>query len=99
MSPQKVRLVVDMVRGKNALESVHLLKFVEKASALPVKKTIESAISNAVNNFELDKKKLIIVEARVDEAPTFKRWRAVSKGRAHKILKRNCHILIVLKEK
>lgn len=94
MSAQKVRLVVDMVRGKNALEALVELKFVNKYAALPVIKTIESAVANAVNNDDADRKSLVIVEAFVNEAPTFKRGRAVSKGRYHKILKRNSHIII-----
>lgn len=98
MSPQKVRLVVDMVRGENAQYAAELLQFVNKAAALPVKKTIESAISNATNNFELNKKELKIVEARVDEAPTYKRGRAASKGRYHQILKRNSHITIAVSD-
>ena len=96
MSAQKVRLVVDMVRGQNAVYASEALEFVNKAAALPVRKTIESAIANAVNNENLDKKELVIVEARVDDAPIFKRGRAVSKGRYHKILKRNSHIIIAV---
>ncbi len=96
MAPRKVRLVVNLIRDMNALESVELLKYVNKRASEPVRKTIESAIANAVNNYNLDKYKLHIIEARVDEAPTFKRGRAVSKGRYHKILKRNSHIIIAV---
>ena len=97
-SAQKARLVVDMVRGENALYSVEMLNFVRKAAALPVRKTIESAIANAEFNHDLDKSKLKIVEAMVNEAPTLKRGRAVSKGRYHQILKRSCHIIIGVAE-
>ncbi|MBD3280256.1 50S ribosomal protein L22 [Candidatus Dojkabacteria bacterium] len=96
MAPQKARLVVDMVRGENAVYASEMLDFVNKAAAVPVKKTIESAIANAENNEEMDKKELKIVEARVDDAPIYKRGRAVSKGRYHKILKRNSHIIIAV---
>jgi len=96
VAPQKVRLIADMVRGKNALYAAEMLQFVNKRAALPMRKTIESAIANAENNDNLDKKELIIAEARVDEAPMFKRGRAVSKGRYHQILKRNSHIVIGL---
>jgi large subunit ribosomal protein L22 len=99
MSARKVRLVVDLVRGKNALEAVHILDFINKRAALPVKKAINSAISNADNNFEFDKKSLIIAEAFVDDAPIFKRGRAGSRGRYQKLLKRNCHIIIGVAEK
>ncbi|MBN1331314.1 50S ribosomal protein L22 [Candidatus Dojkabacteria bacterium] len=96
MSAQKVRLVADMIRGENAVYASEVLEFVNKAAALPVRKTLESAIANAVNNEGMDKKELKIVEARVDDAPIFKRGRAVSKGRYHKILKRNSHIIIAV---
>ncbi|KKQ35906.1 MAG: 50S ribosomal protein L22 [candidate division WS6 bacterium GW2011_GWA2_37_6] len=97
-SAQKARLIINMVRGGNALYSVEMLNFVNKSAALPVRKTIESAIANAEFNHDMDKAKLVITEARVDEAPTFKRGRAVSKGRYHQILKRNCHIIIGVTE-
>jgi len=98
MSAQKVRLVADMVRNTNAMYASEMLNFVSKKAALPVRKTIDSAIANAVNNFNLDKKALKVVEIRVDEAPTFKRGRAVSKGRYHQILKRNCHIIVAVSD-
>lgn len=98
MSPQKTRLVVDMIRGEKAEYAAEMLNFVNKAAALPVKKTIESAIANAEFNEDMDKTELEIVEARVDEAPIYKRGRAVSKGRYHKILKRNCHIVIAVSD-
>lgn len=98
MSARKVRLVVDIVRGKNAIESVAMLRFVRKKAALPIRKTIESAIANADHNFEMDRKKLMIKKAFIDVAPTFKRGRAGSRGRYKKILKRNCHITIGVAE-
>jgi large subunit ribosomal protein L22 len=94
ISAQKARLVVDLIREQNALEAVSKLRFLKKKAALVIKKAIESAVANAVHNFEMDKKRLVIVEAFVDEAPTFKRGRAGSRGRYKKILKRNCHITI-----
>jgi large subunit ribosomal protein L22 len=98
-SAQKGRLVIDLIRGMRALDAVTLLKFTNKAAALPIRKCLESAIANAINNNDLDKSKLYIVEARVDEATTYKRGRAVARGRYHRILKRNCHIFIKLEEK
>lgn len=98
-SAQKARLVIDLVRGKNALESMHKLDFINKRAAKPIKKTIKSAVANATHNFEMDKKRLKIVKAQVNEAPTFKRGRAGSRGRYKKILKRNCHIIIGVSEK
>ncbi len=98
MTARKVRLVVDMIRGMDALYASEALQFVNKAAAVPVKKALDSAIANATNNYEMDKKLLKVVEARVDEAPTFKRGRAVSKGRYHQILKRNSHIVIAVSD-
>lgn len=97
-SAQKARLVIDLVRGKNARESVNRLAFVRKRAAKLVSKVIESAIANAVNNFDMDDENLKIVEAQVNEAPIFKRGRAGSRGRYKKILKRNSHIIIGLQE-
>lgn len=94
MTPRKVRLVVDMIRGQKAEDAVVSLKYLNKSAALPVRKCLESAIANAENNNDMKKSDLYVIEARVDEAPTFKRGRAVSRGRYHRILKRNCHIII-----
>ncbi len=98
-SAQKARLVVDIVRGMNVLDAINKLKFVEKRASLYVRKTIESAIANAVNNYEMDKKRLFIYEIFVNDAPMLKRGRAGSRGRYNKILKRNCHIIVGLKER
>jgi len=98
-SPRKARLVIDLVRGRMVVEVLAELNYVNKRAARPIKKTIESAVANAVNNFEMDRKNLEIVEAYIDKAPTFKRGRAGSRGRYKKILKRNYHIVIGLKEK
>jgi large subunit ribosomal protein L22 len=91
---RKVRLVVDLIRGKKALEALDIVKFSNKAAGEPVFKTVKSAIANASNNFGMDKKDLVIVQAFVDDAPVFKRGKAVSRGRYHQILRRNCHITI-----
>jgi large subunit ribosomal protein L22 len=97
-SARKARLVADLVRGKMALDAIQELEFVNKKAALFIKKTIESAIANAENNFEIDPKNLIIKEIVIDEAPTYKRMRAGSRGRYKAILKRNCHISVGLTE-
>lgn len=91
---RKLRLVVDMIRGKKAIDALDILKFSSKDAALDVYKVVYSAISNAVSNHSMNKKDLQIVQAYVDEAPTFKRGIAVSRGRYHQILKRNSHIII-----
>lgn len=97
-SAHKARLVINLIRGKNALDMVQRLDFINKKASLLIKKVLDSAISNAVINFDMDKKKLIITEAYINEAPTFKRSRAGSRGRNKKILKRNAHVTIGLKE-
>lgn len=93
-SARKTRLVLDLVRGKDPLKALDILKFTNKAVAEDVSKVVNSAIHNAVHNNSWDKKKLVISEAFVNEAPTFKRGMAVARGRYHQILKRNCHITI-----
>lgn len=92
--PYKVKLVADLIRNKKALAACDILKFTNKSAAKDVLKVVESAIANAVNNDGMDKKELTIVKVAVDFAPTFKRGRAVARGRYHEILKRNSHITI-----
>ena len=92
---RKVRLVADLIRNKKALEAIDILTFTsKKAAAVIVFKTLKSAIANATNNFGMDKKDLVVVRVLVDDAPMFKRGRAISRGRYHQILKRNCHVVI-----
>ena len=97
MSAQKVRLVVNLIRGRNALNSVSILSETNKAAVRPVLKVLNSAIANAKNNFEIDEKNLVVTEAFVNDAPVYKRWKAGSRGRYQKILRRNCHITVILK--
>lgn len=97
-SAQKARLVIDLIKGKNAEEAIAILVNTNKRAADQALKTLNSAIANAENNFDLDKEKLYVAEARVDESRTLKRGKIVSRGRTHKILKRSCHIIIGVKE-
>ena len=96
VSPKKANLVASMVRGKNVVEAVELLKFTPKKTAPVLKKLIESAIANAENNFKQNKETLKIKEITVNEGPTYKRRVCISKGRAHPILKRTSHITVKL---
>lgn len=97
LTARKVRLVAGLIRNKKALEALDLLNFTsKKAAAEIVKKTLKSAIANATHNFGMNKKDLIITKVLVDDAPMFKRGRAISRGRYHQILKRNCHVVIGL---
>ena len=98
MSSQKVRLVVDQVRGKWVEEALTMLKFMPQAAAKPVYKTIRSAVANAEENGGLDREYLYIARITADGGPT-RRWRRFgARGRFKPILKRSTHITVVLKE-
>lgn len=99
MSPKKVRLVVDLVRGMDVDKASAQLRFYRKAAARPVSKLLDSAIANAEHNFKLPAGNLYIKKATVDGGPVLKRWRARAFGRAAGIKKRSCHITIVLEER
>ena len=99
MSPTKVRLVVDLVRGLDVTKAEHQLQFLNKTAARPVLKLLQSAIANAENNDKLKKENLLIKKIAVDQGPTLKRWRPRAFGRAGMILKRSSHITIILSEK
>lgn len=95
-SARKARLVIDMIRGKDAVVAQNILELVNKKAAEYTLKSLNSAIANAENNFGKDKDNLYVAEARVDESFSFKRARAVSRGRNHRIIKRTHHIVIGL---
>jgi len=99
MSPRKVRLVVDAIKSFSPQEAIEKLMFVNKRAAKPVVKVIQSAIANAKNNFKLDETSLKFKEIQVNEGPTLKRSRAISRGRSHQIMKRTSHIKVILKTK
>ena len=94
LTPMKARRVVDLIRGRNAVESLNILKYAPQAAAEPVAKVIASAIANAENNDGLDRDSLIVATAYVDEGPTLKRFQPRAQGRAFRIRKRTCHITI-----
>jgi len=99
MSPQKVRLVLDVVRGKRVQEALAILKFLPQRAARPVAATVRSAMANAENNFNMDPDDLIITRCAADEGRTLKRWRPRARGRVNQILKRSSHITVVVAEK
>ena len=94
VSPQKCRLVADVIRGKSVDEAIRTLTFSPKKSARIVKKVLESAIANAEHNHGADIDELKISTIEVNEAPTLRRYRARAKGRGTRIIKRNSHITI-----
>lgn len=99
IAPRKVRLVVDLIRGKQVGEAVAILRHTPKAASPVVEKVLNSAIANAEHNYEMDVNNLVISEAFVDEGVTLKRFRPRAMGRASRINKRTSHITIVVSEK
>ncbi len=98
ISPQKARLVVDLVRGKKVEEAQRVLAFTRKRAARFVSKVLKSALSNATQNPNIDEKIMFVKEAFVDQGPSLKRWRARAQGRVAGIKKRMSHITIILDE-
>jgi large subunit ribosomal protein L22 len=98
VSPQKVRLVLDLVRDKDVNEALSILEFTPKRAARHVAKVIKSAVSNAEENFGLAREDLYVAQIFADDGPTLKRGRAGARGRFKPILKRTSHITVVLAE-
>lgn len=99
IAPRKVRLVVDLIRGKDTDEALGILKFTPRAGSPVVEKVLKSAIANAENNHNLDANRLFVKEVYVDEGPTLKRFHPRAQGRAYSILKRTSHVTVVVAEK
>jgi large subunit ribosomal protein L22 len=99
LSAQKVRLVIDLVRGKDAVDALETLRFVQKRAAVPVRKLLASAVSNAEENFGVSRDDLYVATIFADEAPT-RRWRRFgARGRFKPILRRTSHVTVVLRER
>ncbi len=94
ISPQKCRLVADVIRGKQVDDALKLLTFSPKKSARIIKKVLESAIANAEHNHGADIDELRVAAIEVNEAPRLRRYRARAKGRGTRIIKRNSHITV-----
>ena len=99
ISPRKVQIVLDLIRGKDYKMAVAILKHTNKAAAQPLLKLINSAAANAEHNFNMDKDNLYVAECYADPGPILKRIRPRAQGRAFRILKRTSHVTMVLKEK
>ena len=100
VSPQKARLVIDMIRGQQAGEAIHILGAVNKRVALAVEKILRSAISNAGNKSpDVDVDKLFVTEAYVNEGPRQKRIRPAPQGRAYRYQRRTSHIVVKVGER
>jgi large subunit ribosomal protein L22 len=98
ISPQKVRLLMDQIRGKRVEDALNSLSFTPKKGAHMLMKLINSAVANAEQNSGIDVDSLRISKVFADEGPTLKRWRPRARGRATRILKRTSHLTVVLDE-
>ncbi|WP_243641295.1 50S ribosomal protein L22 [Xylanivirga thermophila] len=98
ISPRKVKIVIDLIRGKRVDEALAILQNTPKAASQPVIKLVNSAIANAENNLGLDRNDLYVAEIFANQGPTLKRIRPRAMGRAARIRKRTSHITVVLDE-
>ena len=96
ISPRKVKIVIDLIRGKSVKEAEAILRYTPKAATEPVLKLLNSAVANAENNLELNRDDLYVAEVYANQGPTLKRFRARARGSASPIMKRTSHITIVL---
>jgi large subunit ribosomal protein L22 len=99
IAPRKVKLVIDLIRGKNVGEAISILRHTPKAASPVVEKLLNSAIANAEHNHSLDVNSLVVAQVFANEGPTMKRFRPRAMGRASRINKRTSHITLVLSEK
>ncbi len=99
VSAQKVRLVVDMVRGKPAVQALDMLNFIPKVAAHHVRKVMASAVANAEENFGVSRDELYVYKIVADEAPTRKWRRFGARGRFKPLLRRSSHITVILRER
>jgi len=98
ISPSKVNIIISKVRGKTYKEALQILKFLPQKAGALVWQTLYSAVSNAINNFDLEKENLIVAEAYVNNGPMLKRMRPRARGRAFAIQKKMSHITIKVTE-
>ena len=99
IAPRKVRIVIDLIRGKNVVEALAVLKNTPKVASDVIYKVLKSAIANAENNYDMNSDALFVSAAFVDQGPTMKRVHPRSRGKAFKILKRSSHVTVVVKER
>ena len=99
ISPSKVQVVLDLIRGRDYNEAVAILKTTAKAASEPVLKCLNSAAANAEVNLGMNKDTLYVAECFADQGPTLKRMQPVSRGRGYRILKRTSHITVILDER
>ena len=97
MSPRKVKLLIDLIRGRKCGEAMDQLRFSPRRSARLIENVLKSAMVNA-DEQEANMRILFVKEARVDGGPTYNRWRPKDRGRAHPIIKRTSHIVVTVAE-
>ncbi len=98
-APRKIGLVASLVRGRSVADAIVILEHTPKRAAEPIKKTIESAKANAMNNYNLDGKTLQIVDLDIGQAPSIKRYRPAARGRAQPYMRRSTNIRVVVEGK
>lgn len=98
ISARKVKIVIDLIRGKSVNEAIAILKYTNKAAAPMVEKLVKSAMANAANNHSMNESSLYISEIYANQGPTMKRIMPRAKGSANRIRKRTSHIVVILKE-
>ncbi len=98
VSPRKVRLVADLIREKAIEEAIDILTFTPKRAAIAVKKAIQSAVANAIENNNMKEDDLFIFKVFVDEGPTLKRFMPRARGRATRIRKRTSHLTVIVSD-
>lgn len=99
IAPRKIRVVIDLIRGKNIGEAFAILKHTPKVGSEVVEKVLKSAVANAEHNYDMNTDKLYVAAAFVDQGPTLKRIHPRSRGQAFKILKRSSHVSVVVQER
>ena len=100
MSPQKARLVIDLIRGRDAGEALNILRFTKKRATHEIEKVLRSAIANAEQKSDnVDVDRLVVSQAFVDDGPRLKRIRPAPMGRAYRYQRRTCHITVVVAER
>lgn len=99
ISSRKVKIVIDLIRGKSVKEAAAILEYTPKAATEPVLKLLNSAIANAENNLDMNRDDLYVAEVYANQGPTLQRYRPRARGSASRIRKRTSHITIILDQK
>lgn len=99
IAPRKLRIVINLIRGKSVGEAFAILKHTPKVGSEVIEKVLRSAVANAEHNFDMNVDELVVSTCLVDQGPTMKRIHPRSRGQAFKILKRSSHVTVAVKEK